>query len=52
MSGWAKIGAVVRKVFSFRKACSQAGLQTNLASFYKSLVIGWAILEKFGIKRL
>jgi hypothetical protein len=49
MPGYANTGAVVRSFFKVRKASSHCELHLNLASFSKSLVIGLAILEKFGM---
>jgi hypothetical protein len=45
------IGAVMRSFYKVIKASLHCGLHLNFPSFSKSLVIGLAILEKFGMNR-
>jgi hypothetical protein len=49
MSGYSSTGDVVSNFFKVLKASSQSLLYTYLLPFFNSLVIGFEILEKFGI---
>jgi hypothetical protein len=49
MSDCASTGDVVNNFFNARKASSQSLLQTYLVPFFNSSVIGFEILEKFGM---
>jgi hypothetical protein len=49
LSGCANTGAVVGCCLNAWKASSHFRLQTNLASFFSSSVMGFAIREKSGI---
>ena len=51
MSGDAKTGASVNSCFKVLKASSHFWVQSYFTSLCSSLVIGWAILEKSGMKR-
>jgi hypothetical protein len=51
ISGCARIGAVVNNFRKVRKATSHSSVQANLWSFHSRLVIGLAILEKYGMKQ-
>jgi hypothetical protein len=49
MSSYGSTDNVVSNFFKVLKASSQSLLHTYLLSFFKSLVIGFEILEKFGM---
>jgi hypothetical protein len=49
MSGCASTGDVVSNFFIVTKASSQSLLHTYLLPFFNSSVIGFAVLEKFGM---
>jgi len=51
MSGDAKTGASVNNCFKVLKASSQFRVQLYFTPLCSNLVIGWAILEKSGMKR-
>jgi hypothetical protein len=49
MSGCTSTGDVVSNFFKVLKASLQSLLHTYLLPFYSNLVIGFEILEKFGM---
>jgi hypothetical protein len=49
MSGCTSTGDVVSNFFKVKKASSQSPLHTSLFPFFNSSVIGFAILEKYGM---